>query len=132
PEKSSLDELSYFELDTNLRLSGTFYIGFTQFTNDFIHVGLDKSNDTGEEVFFNVAGSWEQNQTVRGSLMIRPHLSLDPIAEEDGEDEREEINAYPNPVSDKLYLEGNVDEIVVIDTYGRQINIPVDNYEKGK
>ena len=132
PEKSSLDELSYFELDTNLRLSGTFYIGFTQFTNDFIHVGLDKSNDTGEEVFFNVAGSWEQNQEVRGSLMIRPHLSLDPIAEERGEEGGEEINAYPNPVTDKLYLEGNVDEIVVIDTYGRQINIPVGNYEKGK
>ena len=132
PEKASLDEFSYFELDTNLRLSGTFYIGFTQFTNDFIHVGLDKSNDTGEEVFFNVAGSWEQNQEVSGSLMIRPHLSLDPIAEENTEEEGEEINAYPNPVMDMLYLEGNVDEIVVIDAYGRQINIPIGNYEKGK
>ena len=132
PEKASLEELSYFSLDTNLRLSGTFYIGFTQFTNDFIHVGLDKSNDTAEEVFFNVAGSWEQNQQVRGSLMIRPHLSLDPIAEESNEEEEAVITAYPNPVVDRLYLEGKIGEIMVIDAYGRQINIPVGDYEKGK
>lgn len=132
PETANLEDLSYFPLDTNLRISGTFYIGFTQFTNDFIHVGLDKSNDMGEEVFFNVAGSWEQNQQVRGSLMIRPHLSLDPIAEENNEEEGTGIIAYPNPVMDRLHLEGNIDEIMVIDAYGRQINIPVDDYEKGK
>lgn len=132
PNKERLNEFSYFEIDTNLNVADTFYIGFKQFTNDFIYVGLDKSSDSGQEVFFNVTGSWEQNDTVQGSLMMRPHLSLSPAAEKDQADARTSLLAYPNPVSEKLFLEGSVDEIKVFDSYGRQINIPVESFEKGK
>lgn len=132
PEKSSLDEFSYFALDTNLSVSDTIFIGFTQFTNDFIHVGLDKSNDSGEEVFFNVKGTWEQNREVQGSLMMRPHLSLTPVVDEVDESVEATINAYPNPVTEKLFIEGKIGEVLVFDSYGRQINMRVDTYDKGK
>lgn len=132
PEKERLDEFSFFALDTNLSVADTFYIGFTQFTNDFIHVGLDKSNDSGDEIFYNVAGSWEQNNEVGGSLMIRPHLSTAPVVSEEENTVGGRITAYPNPVADKLYLEGKIDEIMVFDAYGRQINMRVEEYDKGK
>jgi hypothetical protein len=132
PEKENLEDFAYFPMDTNLTLVDTFYIGFTQFTNDFVQVGLDKSNDSGSEVFFNVTGSWEQNQEVFGSLMMRPHLSLSPVVTETETGDTTEIIAYPNPVSEILYLEGQIGEVEVLDSYGRQINLRIDHYEKGK
>ncbi|WP_158861241.1 T9SS type A sorting domain-containing protein [Lunatibacter salilacus] len=131
PELEDLNDFAYFPIDTTIRVSGNFYVGFTQFTNDFVYVGLDKTTDTGEEVYFNVYGTWEQNTTVVGSLMIRPHLSLTPpfIPEETTE---EEVRVYPNPVLNRLTVEGNVDEIRVFDFQGRQINVPIDSEENGK
>jgi hypothetical protein len=132
PDKTGLEEFAHFPLDTNLMVSDTLFIGFTQFTNDFIYIGLDKSNNSGSEVFFNVNGSWEQNQEVQGSLMMRPHFSLDPIVAQTGNEGETSIRVYPNPVTESLYLEGNIGDVIVFDSFGRQINIPVDTYEKGK
>lgn len=131
PDLENLNDFAYFPIDTTVRVSGNFYVGFTQFTNDFIYVGLDKTTDTGEEVFFNVYGTWEQNTTVAGSLMIRPHLTLTrPFIPE--ETTGEEVRAYPNPVLNRLMVEGDVDEIRVFDFQGRQINVPIDSEENGK
>ncbi len=132
PEKERLEEFSFFELDTNLTVADTFYVGFTQFTNDFIYVGLDKSNDSGEEIFYNVAGSWEQNNEVRGSLMIRPHLTTEPVSSGGESDLTARILAYPNPVEDQLYLEGPIGEVMIFDAYGRQIKLQVEEYDQGK
>lgn len=132
PEKEQLEEFAYFPLDTNLRINNTFFIGFTQFSNDFIYIGLDKSSDAGEEIFFNVNGSWQRNEEVAGSLMMRPHLSLDPVSDHEVDSEDAGIVAYPNPVIEKLFIEGVVDDIKLFDAYGRQINIPVEYFEKGK
>jgi hypothetical protein len=132
PDKEQLSDFVYFSLDTNLSVADTFYIGFTQFSNDFIHVGLDKSNDTAEEVFFNVTGSWQQNEEVRGSLMMRPHLSLTATAPPSEDGANAEIIVYPNPVLERLFMEGEVHEIKVFDAYGREIKVPVEAFERGK
>jgi len=131
PEKASLSDFSYFELEENIRVEGGFFIGFTQFTNDFVYVGLDKTFDNGREVFFNVTGSWQQNDIVEGSLMIRVHLSESAIAEQEGQAEAG-FRLFPNPVTDWLNLEGDIDDYSVYDPYGRQLNLPVEVYEKGK
>lgn len=132
PDKSRLEEFAYFPMDTNLVVSDTFFIGFRQFTNDFIYIGLDKSNNSGSEIFYNVTGSWEQNEEVQGSLMMRPHLSINPVVAQNGTEGEVGIKIYPNPVTEKLYLEGKIGEVIVFDSFGRQINIPVDTFEKGK
>jgi hypothetical protein len=131
PEKSSLSDFSYFELEENVRVEDTFFIGFTQFTNDFVYVGLDKTFDNGREVFFNVTGSWQQNDIVVGSLMIRVHLSETAVVEQEGKSEAG-FKLFPNPVTDWLNLEGEIDDYMVFDPYGRQLNLPVEVYEKGK
>jgi len=131
PDLGNLSEFAFFPIDTTVRVTGDFYVGFTQFTNNFIYVGLDKTTDTGEEVFFNVNGTWEQNTTVMGSLMIRPHLStISPYVP--GEETEEEVRIYPNPVLNQLTVEGLVDEVRVFDFQGREINVPIDSVENGK
>jgi len=123
PEKASGEDYIYYSLDTNLRVSGPFYIGFTQFSSDFIHVGLDKVNDHGDKIYYNVGSGWVQNQEVKGSLMIRPHVALAPPFEE-SELPDPSFRIYPNPVTDRLRVEGKFADITVFDSFGRQILLP--------
>jgi hypothetical protein len=118
--KEAGQEFLYYSLDTNIKVDGDFYIGFTQFTNDFIHVGLDKVNDNGDKLYYNVVGAWVQNEEVQGSLMIRPHISLEATFEEVVAPEGN-IRIYPNPVETLLNLEGEFSEARVFDSYGREI-----------
>ncbi|WP_373494623.1 T9SS type A sorting domain-containing protein [Aquiflexum sp.] len=131
PAKNELNEFAYFEIDKNISLDGTFYIGFSQFTNDFVYVGLDKTYDNGQEIFFNVVGAWVQNETVEGSLMMRPHFTLTAPAETDSEGSIP-FKVYPNPVSERLYVEGDFESFEIFDPMGRNLSLPIEDYEKGK
>lgn len=132
PEKDNPEDFSYFELEENVRVSGVFFVGFTQFTNDFIHVGLDKTFDNGREIFYNVAGPWQQNEEVEGSLMIRIHLSENQVVEETPEEEEGSIRVFPNPVENRLFVEGMVDDLSIFDPYGRQLELPIETNGDGK
>lgn len=114
------EDFLYFSLDTNIRVSGEFYIGFTQFTDDFIHIGLDKSNDQGDKIFYNVAGAWAQNAEVAGSLMIRPHVSIVAPFEESEVPENLFL-IYPNPTQGILNIEGKFSQLRIFDSFGREI-----------
>ena len=129
--KEAGQEFLYYSLDTNIRVDGDFYIGFTQFTNDFIHVGLDKVNDSGDKLFYNVAGAWVQNDEVHGSLMIRPHISIDAPFEESVAPEPS-IRIYPNPVETLLNLEGRFSGARVFDSFGREIFLERQLSSKGE
>lgn len=131
PEKVPGQDFSFYALDTNIRVSGEFFIGFTQFSNDFIHVGLDKVNDRSSKIFYNVGGGWVQNEDVKGSLMIRPHVSLAAPFEE-SEAPGSGFRIYPNPVVDRLFVEGEFDEIAIFDSFGRQILLPKEKTNTGE
>ncbi|WP_186758146.1 T9SS type A sorting domain-containing protein [Echinicola salinicaeni] len=131
--KNSLEAFTKFELDTAIQVDGVFYIGFAQFTNEFIHVGLDKSNDTSEEVFYNTNGIWQENTEVKGSLMIRPHLQVTPPEIDPEELPGSRIEAYPNPATqNRVNLKGEFDLVKMFDAFGREINISVVPAENGK
>jgi hypothetical protein len=129
--KEAGQEFLYYSLDTNILVDGDFYIGFTQFTNDFIHVGLDKVNDSGDKLYYNVVGAWVQNEEVRGSLMIRPHVSLTEPFEVAVAPEQS-IRIYPNPVESLLNLEGRFSQARVFDSFGREIFLERQLSSKGE
>lgn len=131
PDKGALENFAYFEVDRNIEVGGVFFIGFTQFTNDFVYVGLDKTYDNGSEIFFNVSGAWQQNERIQGSLMIRPHLSPTRVVQTDA-DASISVKAYPNPVTSQLNLEGDFENIEVFDPVGRRVNLPMTETETGK
>ncbi len=131
PVKEAGEEFLYYSLDTNIRVNGEFYIGYAQFTNDFIHVGLDKSNDQGDKLFYNVAGAWVQNDQVKGSMMIRPHVSLSqPFEQNITPDAR--LKIYPNPVETFLNLEGSFSELRIFDSFGKEIFLPRESSQEGE
>lgn len=123
PAKPSGQEVQYFSLKETVPVSGTFYVGFTQFTNDFLQVGLDKSQNFGDRIYYNVGGGWVQNKDVTGALLIRPHVSLSGKA--GGNLAPENIlNVYPNPAIDEVTVEGKFSYLQILDSFGREISIP--------
>jgi hypothetical protein len=131
PEKVPGQDFSYYALDTNIRVTGEFFIGFTQFSNEFIHVGLDKVNDQGSKIYYNVGGGWVQNKEVKGSLMIRPHVSLAAPFKQ-SEVPEPDFRIYPNPVVNRLMVEGVFSEILIFDSFGRQILLPRQRIDAGE
>jgi hypothetical protein len=131
PEKVPGQDFSYYALDTNIRVTGEYFIGFTQFSNEFIHVGLDKVNDQGSKIYYNVGGGWVQNEEVKGSLMIRPHVSIAAPFKQ-SEVPEADFRIYPNPVVNRLMVEGVFSEILIFDSLGRQILLPRQRIDAGE
>jgi len=105
----------------------TFYIGYEQQSDQFVAIGFDKNTDTGDKLFFNVNGNWVQNQELQGSLMMHPRfdrasadfiLSLPPTSEETI---TPSLKIYPNPTDGIVWIEGQVDQAVVMDLYGQRL-----------
>jgi hypothetical protein len=131
PVKIPGQDFSYYALDSNIRVTGEFFVGFTQFSNEFIHVGLDKVNDQGSKIYYNVGGGWVQNEDVKGALMIRPHVSLAaPFTQ--SENPEPGFRIYPNPVVDRLMVEGKFSQILIFDSFGRQILLPRERSDEGE
>ena len=120
PAKVPGQEIHYFPLEEAVAVSGTFFVGFTQFTNDFLEVGLDKNNDFSGRIFYNVGGGWLQNKEVSGSLLIRPHVSLTGKAG-GNIDTSTSLRIYPNPTVNEVQVEGEFSSLQVLDSFGREV-----------
>lgn len=123
PTKESGQDIHYFSLKESVPVSGTFYVGFTQFTNDFLQVGLDKTQNFGDRIYYNVGGGWVQNKDVTGALLIRPHVSLSGKAGGNLIPENT-LRVYPNPAIEEVRVEGKFTYLQVLDSYGREITLP--------
>ncbi|MGF1532306.1 MAG: T9SS type A sorting domain-containing protein [Bernardetiaceae bacterium] len=76
----------------------TIYIGWQQLGEEFLVAGLDRNTDSGEEIFFNVANRWERNQTIAGSLLLRPVFGDLLVSGTEEETQiTEEWLLFPNP-----------------------------------
>jgi hypothetical protein len=120
PAKAPGQAIHYFPLEEAIPVSGTFFVGFTQFTNDFLQVGLDKGNDFSSRIFYNVGGGWVKNTEVTGSLLIRPHVSLTGKASGNIEPTNS-LRIYPNPTVNEVQVEGEFSSLQVVDSYGREV-----------
>ncbi|MFH1159317.1 MAG: T9SS type A sorting domain-containing protein [bacterium] len=115
----SLNQFVTYHLDFPLRISGSFYVGWRQTTDDNLNLGFDRYNNSQEEIFYNATGVWT-NSSFSGSLMIRPIVGKPiPLGIPEVQTGPGLLRVYPNPVSsgrvtidvpsgynetDKLYL----------------------------
>lgn len=101
-------------------VNGTFYVGWKQQSAAIIAVGLDKNTDSGSRIYSNINAAWEQNTTLKGSLMIRPVFG--PGKGVISSTETQPIyNVYPNPSPGEFYLTGNPTRIELVDITGKSI-----------
>tara|TARA_B000000565_G_scaffold94006_1_gene69659 strand:+ start:767 stop:2551 length:1785 start_codon:yes stop_codon:yes gene_type:complete len=93
-----------YELNSPLGLSGTFYVGWKQTTDDVLNLGLDKNIISNNYMFYNSGSGWNNSQ-FQGSWMIRPIVSTKEILLSNNLN-RELVKIYPNPCSSKFTLNG--------------------------
>ena len=133
---------SYYKFEKTVALAGTFYIGIEQRSDDLINIGFDTSIDNIDYNFINTNGSWQQSSK-HGSLMIRPVVGASYFigVEENGPStDSGTFVVYPNPVSNILHIEGDIDggQLSIYDLMGRmvyqseyQTEIPVSQLNDG-
>lgn len=121
------------ELVSPIFVVDTFYVGYTQFTDNFIGLGFDKNSPGGsDKIFFNTSREWVRNERITGSLMIRPvfkqgaEVTLDISNHQD-----QDVSIYPNPASDGIInISGTFDAVQLYDVTGRHIQ--ADSMDSGQ
>jgi hypothetical protein len=115
-ERSNRNDKTIFkrvDIPGGVVVKNTFYLGRTLTSAAEIPIGLDANNDSGEKIFVNSSGSWIQNKTLKGSLMIRPIFGK-PKDLTTRVTESVSARPFPNPTQQRFFLPN---EATVIQLY---------------
>lgn len=118
-----LNQFVTYDLGRPVAVADTFYVGFEQNVPGFFAVGLDKNTDSGDNIFINTDGVWEQNTKLKGSLMIRPVFGFKKAVGLKDAPLFNDVRMYPNPTRGWVHIEGNIDRLDVMDVLGRYTGI---------
>lgn len=104
-------------------VNGSFYIGWKQSAASVLAVGLDKNTDSGDKIFFNINGQWEQNTNLTGSLMIRPVFGKGDgvITGVEENTEKTSLMVYPNPGNGTFVVMGSFDRAELFTLSGQAV-----------
>ena len=117
-----VDQFTQYNFELPVAVSDTFYIGFQQFTDNFIGIGLDKNYNNLEKVWYNVSDEWIQNDRVEGSLLMRPVFRQASYIITDVPKIEQALQLYPNPSTGLITIEGQrITQIAVYDMLGKQV-----------
>lgn len=125
----SINGFYFYQLDTPKVVSaGDFYIGWFQFNNTILRLGLDRNINSNSKMFYNVTGNW-QNSSIPGSWMMRPVFRSEARNPANAINELPAppaISVFPNPASDQITVNHNLKTIQkllykIFDVNGRVI-----------
>jgi 23S rRNA-/tRNA-specific pseudouridylate synthase len=115
----------FFEyvLEEPIEVSGAVFVGWNQYYDEIINVGLDKNTINNDRMFYNLGSSWNTSSCAEcsGTWMIRPvfgNLTVSAI---------EEINSntlsiFPNPASQFFQIDYNEPlELFIFDLNGQEL-----------
>jgi hypothetical protein len=125
-QRNTLNKFWRVPLIEPAMVKGKFYVGWQQTSSAVIAVGLDKNTDSGNKIFSNINGSWQQNISLKGSLMIRPVFGKGkggPITEIN---RLAAFSVYPNPNPGTFYISAIPENVVMYDLSGRKVAITVE------
>ncbi len=100
------NEFMRIQLEEDLIVPDTVFVGFVQYGTDFLSLGYDISVNNKQKMRFNSGTGWAipKYSIPSGTVMIRPvfdHKVFTPIKETI---EPEYLNIYPNPARDYITL----------------------------
>lgn len=85
-------------------VDGAFYVGWRQYNQYMLHVGLDVNNRPSPHViFYNYQGIWEESNAP-GVLLLRPFIYDETVGVKDPVKAPEMLHIYPNPASEQIYI----------------------------
>ncbi len=113
--QNSTDAFMRIDFDEDVLISDRFYIGIIQYTDEFLNVGYDLSNDSKDKTWYFSDNSWTSIKNLQsipsGSLMIRPifdHYEYTSSVS-NASSITSEITLYPNPTQDVLNINTDIE-----------------------
>jgi len=98
----SINKFVTYHLIPPVVITGTFFVGWIQTTDDILCVGFDRYDNNQDEIFWNSYGSWNTS-SYSGSLMIRPVIGKPiPLGIGDVVTGDARLHVYPNPCNTGL------------------------------
>ena len=124
-EHYGINEFVTYNFSPHVIVTDTFYIAVRNQADDglWTAIGLDKNTNTMDKIYYSIDGSWAQNISIEGSLMIRPHFTDGTVT--NIEEEFNTFQIYPNPIKDRLIVKGDFESIEVLDIMGRKIDYQI-------
>lgn len=93
----SLNKFTTYHLERPVKISGTFYIGTIQTTDDNLNIGLDTYDNSAANLFYNSTGSWVSS-SITGAPLVRPVIGKPlPLGIENVTSGKGSMKVYPNP-----------------------------------
>ncbi|NOS56883.1 MAG: T9SS type A sorting domain-containing protein, partial [Cyclobacteriaceae bacterium] len=123
-ERSNRNDKTIFkrvDIPGGVLVKNTFYVGWKLTSAAEIPIGLDANNDSGEKIFVNSSGSWIQNKTLKGSLMIRPIFGK-PKDLTTRVTESVSAKPFPNPTQQRFFLPSEAKEIQLYTVTGSSVS----------
>jgi hypothetical protein len=110
----------FVEIKEVLLVGTTYYIGWKQPVSGSVIVGLDVGNNTGDKMFVYTDGQWNVNESIEGSIMLRPHFGVANVVTGIA-DEKKSLQIFPNPSKGEFYVQGNYDRMEILSVTGQTI-----------
>lgn len=125
--ENELNKFHLYKLEEPLLITDTFFIGWTQTTEDMLNVGYDFNTDASSKLYYNISGNWVKSG-IAGALMIRPvfgefYVST-PVIEA-----KNELEIYPNPAKNNINVSAS-GKMYIYDINGKLL-FHDNNFESG-
>lgn len=116
-QRTAYNTFTRYNFSEPIGVRNKFFIGWEQTETVVVPVGLDKSTDSGADIYSNISGTWEQNITVQGSLMIHPIFGKGVASVINGAEDIAQ-NIYPNPTQNEFYIPSKAESISICNVLG--------------
>lgn len=111
PRFEGLNEFVRYDLETDVNVQGTIYVGFQQAVFGYMNLGFDRSGDASAYIFYQAETEWQQS-FLKGALMLRPVLGPRTTLSAEAP-EMTKVVVSPNPA----------DQFVVFDTPDSRVDL---------
>jgi hypothetical protein len=122
--RTTNNEFITINLQQGVPVQGSFFIGYTEPVNGHVRIGLDKSNDTGNRLFYRSSefiDTWSINDRVTGSLMIRPRFGTAKDVVTGLPETNQLISLYPNPNNGEFYVDNQITVLGIVNITGQSV-----------
>ena len=116
-----------YYFSTPVEVDETYYVGWKQFNEFMLNVGLDLNNKPAPTVmYYNLQGPWQASMAP-GVMMFRPFLYDETTGEKPHIPATGSLHVYPNPAYDRIFFElpghesGDKVEVEIFDASGRMV-----------
>jgi len=105
--ETDLNRFHYYEFSEPVYVTDTFYVGWTQTSEDLLNVGIDFNRKANKNLLFNIGGGWRPS-VIEGALMIRPVFAGNYTEPNKNETQTFDVKLFPAPA--KSFLKISVPE----------------------